>query len=86
VTYADGYTTTWINTNALLHPNSPHYRASVTGLKTGSLDNNYCVIVTVEENGQRYIVGIFGAKDSDSRFADATTIIDALLGAEEVAL
>lgn len=85
VTDTDGYMTTWINTNALLHPGSPYYRASVTGLKTGSLDNNYCVIVTVEQNGQRDIVGIFGAKDSDSRFADAATIIDVLLGAEEAA-
>jgi D-alanyl-D-alanine carboxypeptidase (penicillin-binding protein 5/6) len=85
ITFEDGYTTTWVNTNALLHPDSPFYRASVTGLKTGSLDNNYCVIVTVEQNGQRYIVGIFGAEDSNTRFVDAAAIIDALLGAEEVA-
>lgn len=84
VTYASGHTNTWVNTNALLDPDSPYYHPSVTGLKTGSLDRNYCVISTVEQNGERYIIGIFGARDKNARFEDTITIIDRLFPAKEV--
>ena len=84
VTYASGETNTWTNTNALLDPDSPYYRLSVTGLKTGSLDRNYNVIVTAEQNGERYIIGIFGAKDKNARFADAAKAVDALFSSKEV--
>jgi D-alanyl-D-alanine carboxypeptidase (penicillin-binding protein 5/6) len=85
VTYADGYTTTWINTNAMLHPDSPYYRASVIGLKTGSLDHNCCVVIGAEIRGTRYLIGIFGAEDNDARFADAAAIVDLLTNRREVA-
>ena len=78
VTYASGEINTWVNTNRLLNPDSPYYRAGVTGLKTGSLEHNYCVIAAVERNDRMYLVGIFGAWDSDARFADACAVIDAL--------
>jgi D-alanyl-D-alanine carboxypeptidase (penicillin-binding protein 5/6) len=84
VTYASGHTNTWINTNVMLDPKSPYYRETVTGLKTGSLDRNYCVITTAEQGQDRYIIGIFGARDKDARFADTATIIDALFGSKEV--
>ena len=84
VTYASGQTNTWVNTNALLDPDSPYYRPSVTGLKTGSLERNFCVISTVEEGGERYIIGIFGAKDKNARFADTVAIIDHLFPQQEV--
>ena len=84
VTYASGESNTWVNTNALLDPSSPYYRPSVTGLKTGSLDRNYCVIVTAEQNGKAYIIGIFGARDKNARFADAARVVDALFSSGEV--
>ena len=84
VTYASGHTNTWTNTNIMLDPTNPYYRACVTGLKTGSLDDNYCLIITAEQNGRRYIIGIFGAAGRTIRFADAATIIDSLFSNEEV--
>jgi len=84
VTYESGHTNTWINTNVMLDPDSDYYHPAVTGLKTGSLDRNYCVISTVEQDGARYIVGIFGAKDKNARFADTITIIDQLFQGKEV--
>ena len=84
VTYASGETNTWTNTNALLDPDSPYYRPSVTGLKTGSLDRNYNVIVKAEQNGESYIIGIFGADDKHARFADAAKAVDALFSSKEV--
>ncbi len=85
VTYQSGHTNTWVNTNVMLDPTSPYYRPSVTGLKTGSLDRNYCVIVTAEAGGERYIIGIFGAHDKNARFADAAKAVDALFASGEVA-
>ena len=84
VTYASGHTNTWTNTNVLLDPDSPYYRPSVTGLKTGSLERNFCVISTVEQEGERYVIGVFGARDKNARFADTVAIIDLLFPAKEV--
>lgn len=84
VTYASGHTNTWANTNVMLDPDSPYYRACVTGLKTGSLERNFCVISTVEQDGERYIIGIFGARDKNARFADTVAIIDTLFPPKEV--
>ena len=78
VVYHSGEINTWTNTNALLDPDSPYYRENVTGLKTGSLTRNYCLLCSVEQDGATYIIGIFGAKTKAARFADACTIIDAL--------
>ncbi len=82
VTYESGHQITWENTNALLDPDSPYYRACVSGLKTGSLDRNYCVIASAEQNGRRYLIGVFGARDKNARFADAAAIIDHLFAGE----
>ena len=84
VTYASGHKNTWTNTNVMLDPKSSYYRPSVTGLKTGSLDANYCLITTAEQGGERYIIGVFGAATKTARFADTATIIDTLF-AKEVA-
>lgn len=78
VTYHSGETITWTNTNALLDPDSPYYRPAVTGLKTGSLTGNYCLLCSYEQDGSTYIIGIFGAPTKTARFADACAIIDTL--------
>lgn len=85
VTYASGHTNHWTNTNAMLDPDSPWYHAAVTGLKTGSLEHNYCLIGTVEQDGHAYIVGVFGARQKTDRYADVLAVIDALWPSEEVA-
>ena len=82
VTYASGHTATWVNTNPLLRPDSPWYRPAVTGLKTGYLRHNSCILLSVEANDTYYLVGLFGAEDSDTRCADAVKIVDKLMGGE----
>lgn len=84
VIYASGHTNHWVNTNELLDPDSPWYHAAVTGLKTGSLERNYCLICTVEDGASSYIIGLFGAREKAQRYADAHTVIDALLEDGEV--
>lgn len=78
VIYASGHTNHWVNTNELLRPESPYYHAAVTGLKTGSLDRNYCLIFTATLDGRDYIVGLFGEWEKADRYTDAHVILDAL--------
>lgn len=85
VIYASGHSNHWENTNELLHPDHPWYHAAVTGLKTGSLEHNYCLIFSFEQQGKVYIAGLFGAWDKDTRYADAHIILNALLRNKEVA-
>ena len=82
VTYASGHTNEWTNTNPLLRPDSPWYRPAVTGLKTGYLRHNSCILLSVEAKDRTYLVGLFGAEDSDMRCADATLIVDKLTSNE----
>lgn len=85
VTYESGHTNEWTNTNPLLRPESPWYRAAVTGLKTGYLRHNSCILLSVEADESYYLVGLFGAEDSDMRCADAVKIIDTLMDGEVTA-
>ena len=78
VTYVSGHTNHWVNTNEMLDPDSPYYHAAVTGLKTGSLESNYCLICTLTLDGADYIVGVFGARQRSDRYTDVLAVIDAL--------
>lgn len=80
VVYASGHTNTWVNTNALLDTESAYYDARVIGGKTGSLEGCYNVIFLAEQNGERYIIGIFGSNSKDARFADGIKAMDAIWG------
>ena len=82
VTFESGQVREWTNTNPLLRPDSPWYRASVTGLKTGYLRHNSCILLSVEAADSCYLVGLFGADNSDIRCADAAVIIDRLTARE----
>lgn len=82
VTYQSGHTNTWVNTNPLLRPDSPWYRPAVTGLKTGYLRHNSCILLSVEAKESYYLVGLFGAEDSDMRCRDAVRIVDKLTDGE----
>lgn len=86
VVYASGHINHWVNTNELINPDSEWYHDAVTGLKTGSLENNYCLIFTIEQDGHTYIAGVFGATKKTDRYADAHRILNALLGDGEVAV
>ncbi len=77
VVYASGQTNTWVNTNYLLDTNSKYYSARVTGLKTGSISGEYSLVFSFEfEDGREYIAGVFGADTKNTRFEDASAIIN----------
>lgn len=80
VTYESGHTNTWVNTNSLIDANSGYYDERVQLGKTGSLEGCYNVIFLAEAEGGRYIIGIFGSDEKESRFADGIKAMDAVFG------
>lgn len=78
VVYASGHINHWKNSNLLVCPDSDYYDARVTGLKTGSLEHNFCLIFTAESEGHSYIVGLFGEWEKMDRYEDAKAILRVL--------
>ncbi len=77
VVYASGQTNSWLNSNALLHPESPQYRPDVVGLKTGHTDAAGWCLLTAVRNGSSYvIIGVFGCETMDDRAEEAMYFID----------
>ncbi len=75
VTYASGHVNTWKNTNRMLDRDSAWYDPSVKGLKTGSLSGNYSLILIVEKDSGRWLVGLFGSDTDDGRYRDAAALL-----------
>lgn len=75
VTYASGHTNTWVNTNLQLDPDSPFFSEHVTGMKTGSLPGNFCLITRFNDGSTDAIIGVFGAPSDDARYRDTEKII-----------
>lgn len=76
VTYASGHTNTWRNTNRMLHEDDEFYSPYVTGLKTGTLDGNSCLVCTFTIKGREYVAGVFTEKDKEDRYIDMSAIVD----------
>lgn len=80
VVYESGHTNTWVNTNLLLDEDSQYYDPRVIAGKTGSLEGCYNVIFLAEQDGNRYIIGVFGSSGKEARFADGIRVMDAVMG------
>ncbi len=76
VIYASGHSNTWINTNRMLHEDDEYYSPYVTGLKTGTLEGNSCLICSFTIDGRDYIAGVFSETDKEHRYIDMKRIID----------
>ena len=77
VRFASGETITWYNTNRLLNPESAWYCEKAIGLKTGyTTEAGYCLLSAFEEAGQQYLVGIFDAENTLSRYSDAVMLFE----------
>lgn len=79
VRYASGHYMTWNNTNRLINPTDSYYSPYVTGLKTGSLTDNFCIYASADINGCQYLIGIFGSPTKNSRYDDSHILIKAIL-------
>lgn len=67
-----GGETELVNTNRLVR-----FYDGCNGLKTGTTDDaGYCVAASAEKDGMTLIAVILGARDSDTRFASAKSLLD----------
>ena len=77
VRFASGETITWYNTNRLLNPESAWYCENAIGLKTGyTTQAGYCLLAAFADQGQQYLVGIFDAENTLSRYSDAVMLFE----------
>lgn len=55
-TLPDGSTVNWQNTNDFLNPSSEYYNENVLGIKTGSMSDNYSLIVLYQQHGKEFFI------------------------------
>lgn len=80
VVYKSGQTNHWVNTNSLLHEESPFYAPSAAGLKTGHTSGaGYCLLSAFRRDEGYTIVGVFGSASYDHRFRDTLLLGNAFL-------
>lgn len=71
----DGSKQTWKNTNVFLDPKSEYYNENVKGVKTGSLSDDYNLIVLYEMNGKEFLICSLGSQSDSSRYDDVNYIL-----------
>lgn len=74
-TLPDGTTQTWKNTNTFLDPSSEYYNENVMGVKTGSLSNDYNLIVLYKMHGKEFLICSLGSQSDSSRYDDVNYIL-----------
>lgn len=74
-TLPDGSTQMWQNTNTFLDPTSEYYNENVCGIKTGSLSDDYNLIVLYQQHGKEFLVCSLGSQSDSSRYDDVRFIL-----------
>lgn len=74
-TLPDGSTVGWQNTNEFLNPSSEYYNENVLGIKTGSMSDNYSLIVLYQQHGKEFLICSLGSKSDASRYEDVIHIL-----------
>lgn len=75
-TLPHGGTQTWHNTNVYLDPHSPYYRPGVRGVKTGSLGDDYNLVVLYESKGKEFLVVSLGSETNEARYEDVAYVLN----------
>ena len=71
----DGSTQTWRNTNTFLDQTSEFYNENVKGIKTGSLSNDYNLVVLYQQHGKEFLICSLGSQSDSSRYDDVNYIL-----------
>lgn len=74
-TLPDGSTQTWRNTNTFLDQTSEYYNENVKGIKTGSLSNDYNLVVLYQQHGKKFLICSLGSQSDSSRYDDVNYIL-----------
>ena len=74
-TLPDGSTQSWENTNTFLDPTSKYYNENVIGIKTGSLSDDYNLVVLYQQHGKEFLICSLGSQSDSSRYDDVKYIL-----------
>ncbi len=74
----DGSIQSWKNTNLFLEPVSEFYHENVIGVKTGSMPDNYHLLVLYRQHGKEFLVCSLGSKSDTARYHDVIGILKKL--------
>lgn len=74
-TLPDGTTQTWKNTNIFLDPTSDYYNENIVGVKTGSLSDDYNLVVLYKMHGKEFLICSLGSQSDYSRYDDVSYIL-----------
>lgn len=74
----DGSACTWKNTNLFLDPSSEYYNRNVKGIKTGSMNRCYNMVLLYSIDGRDYLICTLGAESDQSRYDDLNRLISVL--------
>lgn len=74
-TLPDGSAQTWKNTNTFLDPTSEYYNENVIGVKTGSLSDDYNLVVLYKMHGKEFLICSLGSQSDYSRYDDVNYIL-----------
>ena len=77
-TLPDGSIQTWKNTNIFLDPASEYYNENVIGVKTGSLSDDYNLVVLYKKYGKEFLICSLGSQSDESRYDDVNYIINTI--------
>ena len=84
VTFENGVTKQWKNTNYLVDPTSEFYCPIATGLKTGQTPSaGSCLLSAFATDGRSLVIGVFGCPEIPDRFADTLQLLNKTLGTGE---
>lgn len=75
---SDGTFQTWKNTNVFLDKSSKHYNPGVIGIKTGSLNKEYNMVVLYKKNNREFLICSLGSTTNDLRYEDVEYIIESI--------
>ena len=71
----DGSKQTWKSTNTFLDSSSEYYNKNVIGVKTGSLADDYNLVVLYKAHGKEFLICSLGSESDTSRYDDVSYII-----------
>ena len=63
------------NTNTFLDQTSEYYNENVKGIKTGSLSNDYNLVVLYQQHGKEFLICSLGSQSDSSRYDDVNYIL-----------
>ena len=74
-TLPDGSTQSWESTNTFLNPTSQYYNENVIGIETGSLFDDYNLVVLYQQHGKEFLICSLGSQSDSSRYDDVKYIL-----------